>query len=106
MLHAINLTKEFDARPVLNQVNLTVDKNEVYCLLGQNGAGKTTTINIFLGFLEASSGVPSRKSSSIICSARSGSTPKNIVAFGINAAPTIANGLDPNSGDVIAIGMN
>lgn len=56
MLHAINLTKEFDARPVLNQVNLTVDRNEVYCLLGQNGAGKTTTINIFLGFLEASSG--------------------------------------------------
>src|SRR5688572_915765 len=56
MLHAINLTKEFDARRVLNQVNLTVDRNEVYCLLGQNGAGKTTTINIFLGFLEASSG--------------------------------------------------
>jgi ABC-2 type transport system ATP-binding protein len=56
MLQAINLTKEFNARPVLSDVNLTVDKHEVYCLLGQNGAGKTTTLNIFLGFLDATSG--------------------------------------------------
>ncbi|CAK9039504.1 Probable ABC transporter ATP-binding protein NosF [Durusdinium trenchii] len=29
---------------------------EIVCLLGANGAGKTTTINLFLGFLEPSSG--------------------------------------------------
>ena len=56
MLQAKNLTKEFNSKKVLDDVNLSVNKNEVYCLLGQNGAGKTTTINIFLGFIEASGG--------------------------------------------------
>jgi ABC-2 type transport system ATP-binding protein len=56
MLQAKNLTKEFNGKRVLNQVNLSVGKGEVYCLLGQNGAGKTTTINIFLGFIEPSGG--------------------------------------------------
>lgn len=56
MLQAKNLTKEFSGRQVLNALNLSVGKGEIYCLLGQNGAGKTTTINIFLGFIEATTG--------------------------------------------------
>lgn len=56
MLQAKNLTKEFNGRKALNDLNLSVNKGEIYCLLGQNGAGKTTTINIFLGFIDASSG--------------------------------------------------
>jgi ABC-2 type transport system ATP-binding protein len=56
MLQAKNLTKEFNGRKALDAVNFSVGKGEVYCLLGQNGAGKTTTINIFLGFIEATSG--------------------------------------------------
>lgn len=40
----------------LNNLNLTVEPGEIFCLLGQNGAGKTTTINLFLGFTEATSG--------------------------------------------------
>lgn len=56
MLQAKNLTKEFSGRTALNNLNLSVDQGEIYCLLGQNGAGKTTTINIFLGFIDASSG--------------------------------------------------
>jgi ABC-2 type transport system ATP-binding protein len=56
MLQAKNLTKQFHGRTALNALNLFVGKGEIYCLLGQNGAGKTTTINIFLGFIDASSG--------------------------------------------------
>jgi ABC-2 type transport system ATP-binding protein len=56
MLQAKNLTKEFNGKKVLDDVNISVGAGEVYCLLGQNGAGKTTTINIFLGFLDASAG--------------------------------------------------
>lgn len=56
MLQAKNLIKEFNGRKALNDLNLSVDRGEIYCLLGQNGAGKTTTINIFLGFIDASSG--------------------------------------------------
>jgi ABC-2 type transport system ATP-binding protein len=56
MLQAKNLTKDFNGRRALNALNLFVDKGEIYCLLGQNGAGKTTAINIFSGFVDATSG--------------------------------------------------
>ncbi len=57
MLQAIELTKKYQNQTALKNLNLTVEKGEIYCLLGQNGAGKTTTINLFLGFTEASSGL-------------------------------------------------
>jgi len=56
MLQAISLSKNYGAYQALNQLNLTVNAGEVFCLLGQNGAGKTTTINLFLGFIEPSAG--------------------------------------------------
>lgn len=56
MLQAINLTKKYDQHIALNNLNLTIEKGEVFCLLGQNGAGKTTTINLFLGFLQPTTG--------------------------------------------------
>jgi len=57
MLQAIGLTKRFGEHTALNGLDLTVSRGEVFCLLGQNGAGKTTTINLFLGFLQATSGL-------------------------------------------------
>ncbi|MBL6747237.1 MAG: ABC transporter ATP-binding protein [Pseudomonadales bacterium] len=56
MLKAQELTKVFQLTPALNALNLTVNSSEIVCLLGANGAGKTTTINLFLGFLDPSSG--------------------------------------------------
>ena len=56
MLEAIDLSKKYGENEALANLNLTVDKGEVYCLLGQNGAGKTTTINLFLGLTSPSSG--------------------------------------------------
>ncbi|QNN40420.1 ABC transporter ATP-binding protein [Pedobacter roseus] len=56
MLQAISLSKNYQSYQALNQLNLTVNPGEVFCLLGQNGAGKTTTINLFLGFIEPSAG--------------------------------------------------
>ena len=56
MLQATSLTKKYGEHTALNGLNLTVQKGEIFCLLGQNGAGKTTTINLFLGFTNASSG--------------------------------------------------
>ncbi len=56
MLQAIDLTKNYQQHVALNKLNLSVGKGEVFCLLGQNGAGKTTTINLFLGFIAATSG--------------------------------------------------
>ena len=56
MLQAISLSKSYGDYYALKDLNLTLNPGEVYCLLGQNGAGKTTTINLFLGFIEPSSG--------------------------------------------------
>ncbi|MCG2842057.1 ATP-binding cassette domain-containing protein [Sandaracinobacter sp. RS1-74] len=56
MLEAVSLTKDFGAHRALDTLDLRVDPGEIVCLLGANGAGKTTTINLFLGFLEPTSG--------------------------------------------------
>lgn len=56
MLEAINLSKSYNGKTALDSLNLKIDKGEIYCLLGANGAGKTTTINLFLSFIEPSSG--------------------------------------------------
>lgn len=56
MLQAINLSKSFSGKAVLNQLNFTVEQGEIMCLLGANGAGKSTTLNLFLNFLQPDSG--------------------------------------------------
>jgi ABC-2 type transport system ATP-binding protein len=40
------LRKSFGSRVVLDDLDLTVARGEVFALLGPNGAGKTTTINV------------------------------------------------------------
>ena len=57
MLHAKNLTKEYDGNRALDGLNLSVESGDIYCLLGANGAGKSTTINLFLNFIKPTSGV-------------------------------------------------
>jgi ABC-2 type transport system ATP-binding protein len=56
VLKAIQLSKEYNGVAALRNLNLEIRQGEIFCLLGQNGAGKTTTINLFLGFIKASSG--------------------------------------------------
>ena len=57
MIEAIELTKRYeDGLLALDSLDLKVGAGEIYCLLGANGAGKTTTINIFLNFIEPTSG--------------------------------------------------
>lgn len=56
MLEAIHVSKTFGAKRALNDVSLHVRPGDIYCLLGANGAGKTTLINLFLSFLDPSSG--------------------------------------------------
>ncbi|MDR0566879.1 MAG: ABC transporter ATP-binding protein [Prevotellaceae bacterium] len=57
MLQAINLTKRYeDGQLALDALNLDIKPGEIFFLLGANGAGKTTTINLFLNFIEPTSG--------------------------------------------------
>jgi ABC-2 type transport system ATP-binding protein len=56
VLQATQLGKQYNGTAALSNLSLSIEKGEIFCLLGQNGAGKTTTINLFLGFTEATSG--------------------------------------------------
>ncbi len=50
------LTKSFSGRTVVNGINLSVKKGEVFGFLGPNGSGKTTTIRMLCGLLTPDSG--------------------------------------------------
>ncbi len=56
MLEAADLSKHYGNVVALRGLDLRVEPGEIYCLLGANGAGKTTTIQLFLGFVEPTSG--------------------------------------------------
>jgi len=51
-----NLTKKFEDKLAVTDLNLQVGKGELFGLLGPNGAGKTTTINILCGLVKPTSG--------------------------------------------------
>lgn len=53
---ASSLSVSFNDQAVLNHVNFTVGKGEVFALLGGNGAGKSTTLKTFLGTVSPNSG--------------------------------------------------
>ena len=56
VLQATALEKYYGSYHALRGLDLEIDAGEVFCLLGANGAGKTTTIQLFLGFIEPTSG--------------------------------------------------
>lgn len=57
MLEAVNLTKRYeDGHLALDNLNLSVASGQIFAMLGGNGAGKTTAINLFLNFIEPTSG--------------------------------------------------
>ena len=50
------LVKKFGNKKAVNNLSLTLFKNEILVLLGHNGAGKTTTINMLTGLTKPTSG--------------------------------------------------
>jgi ABC-2 type transport system ATP-binding protein len=50
------LSKSFEDRWVLNNVNFQVEEGDIFGYLGPNGAGKTTTMRIMLGLLKPTHG--------------------------------------------------
>jgi ABC-type multidrug transport system ATPase subunit len=51
-----NLTKHYGDQVVVDDLNLIVERGELYGFLGPNGAGKSTTIRIALGLVFPTSG--------------------------------------------------
>jgi len=44
------VTKLFDSIPAVRDVNLSIYRNELFCLLGGSGSGKTTLLRMLAGF--------------------------------------------------------
>jgi manganese/iron transport system ATP-binding protein len=55
-LEVVDLSVELGGRPVLTDVNLTVEKGELVGLVGPNGAGKTTLLRTLVGLLRPRGG--------------------------------------------------
>lgn len=55
-IETFELTKRYGKRLAVDQLNLTVNKGEVFGFLGPNGAGKTTTIAMLLGLVKPTHG--------------------------------------------------
>ncbi|MCZ6450186.1 MAG: LPS export ABC transporter ATP-binding protein [Deltaproteobacteria bacterium] len=56
VLKAEGVTKSFNGRRVVKNINLEVGGGEVVGLLGPNGAGKTTTFHMLVGFVRPDGG--------------------------------------------------
>lgn len=56
IMDAQELTKNFGDLTAVNNLNLKINRGEVFGFLGPNGAGKTTAINMMVGLLRPTSG--------------------------------------------------
>ena len=55
-IEVINLSKSYNTKEAVKNINFKVRENEIIGLLGPNGCGKTTTIAMILGLLKPSNG--------------------------------------------------
>ncbi len=56
MINVVDLVQHYGVRPVLRNVNLTVNRGELVVLLGPNGMGKTTLLAAMAGVLAPQKG--------------------------------------------------
>ena len=51
-----NVTKKYDRKIALDNLNLTINSGEIFGLIGHNGAGKSTTIKSLVGVIKPEEG--------------------------------------------------
>lgn len=56
LVSLLDVSLSFGGAPLLDQVNLQIDRGERVCLVGRNGAGKSTLMKVISGELEADEG--------------------------------------------------
>jgi spermidine/putrescine transport system ATP-binding protein len=56
LLELINIHKNYEGKPLLKGINLSVASGETLCLLGRSGSGKSTLLRIIAGLESADSG--------------------------------------------------
>ncbi|WP_298842199.1 ABC transporter ATP-binding protein [Clostridium sp.] len=56
MLELRSITKGFDGKLILDDINIKIENGEIVSMLGPSGSGKTTLLNIILGITDMDSG--------------------------------------------------
>jgi ABC-type branched-subunit amino acid transport system ATPase component len=56
MLEIKNIYKSFGEQKVLQGLNMSIEQNKIYTIVGGNGTGKTTLFNLITGFISPESG--------------------------------------------------
>ncbi|MDP4181902.1 MAG: ABC transporter ATP-binding protein [Bacillota bacterium] len=56
IVNVASVTKSYNKNIVLNDVNLIIEKGQIYGLIGPSGAGKTTLVKIIVGMENADKG--------------------------------------------------
>ncbi len=56
ILQLANISKSFSGVQALQNVSLTIQRGEVYCLVGENGSGKSTLIKVIAGVVQPDAG--------------------------------------------------
>ena len=62
MISVQNLKVEFSARPLFDNINYVINKNDRIALVGKNGAGKSTMLKIIAGLQSPTGGMVSKPS--------------------------------------------
>jgi len=77
-LNAKNIVMDFGGLKALDNVNISINKNQILGLIGPNGSGKTTFFNVITGIYEPSKGEIFFEDENIV-----GKTPQEIAKKGI-----------------------
>ena len=56
MIELVHIVKKFGELTAVNDLSLTVERGELFAVLGPNAAGKTTTIKVLTGLIAATGG--------------------------------------------------
>ena len=55
-INGVTKTYNNGSTAVLNEINLTIDKGEFFCIIGHSGCGKSTLLNLLGGFIKPDRG--------------------------------------------------
>ena len=105
MLDIHNISLNFGAIPVLNDVTFSVGKGEILGLIGPNGAGKTTMMNVITGIHRAISGeihlsgkkISNLKSHQIAARGLRRTFQTSLLCPGLSVVENVMLGLEPQS---------
>ena len=70
LVSLLDVSLSFGGAPLLDRVNLQIDRGERVCLVGRNGAGKSTLMKVIAGEMNPDTGQVFRQPAAIISTLR------------------------------------